>query len=474
MNPQLRLGSPLQRPQLSAVNWTLRSDRYDRAVVASLVYQSEAFRQGAKDNPTMRRIQKALGHDFYVMFYKVLPHFLSRDVADDPPTTPLAKRLQPLIERVLADPETGVTRMVTVLQDVYAAVAAIGATIHFIEKALDDKQLRSVLLDKTNNDETRADALWQSPRLGRIVTEAVQAGQSRQQDARQAAMNWGIEPGDLQYLPPEQRIPLIEKLQRLSQLSQLVGRVRQIFTARFRRKKKTGQLRMELADLNLGADLAYALPTELISLSHPVMRTEFFRRFVEAGMQQYAFHAPETMGRGPLVVLLDKSSSMEEEQRMRMDWACAIACALVEAARRRHMPSAVIPFDADVHPPLLFAAKDRQYPQKLLDMARIMPSGGTNYRLALAAGRQIVETLKSLAAADLVIVTDGECRLEPTQHRDLRNWKAKTGCRILGVMVAAKDPFGGGLSQFCDKVFPVASLTSDGERVAGEIADAVH
>ncbi len=61
-----------------------------------------------------------------------------------------------------------------------------------------------------------------------------------------------------------------------------------------------------------GADLARALPVELARLTDPRRRLDFFRSLAERQVLEYQLGGSDRLGRGPLVVLLDKSSSMDD------------------------------------------------------------------------------------------------------------------------------------------------------------------
>jgi hypothetical protein len=101
----------------------------------------------------------------------------------------------------------------------------------------------------------------------------------------------------------------------------------------------------EITDVEQGADLARALPAELAKLCPPRHRLDFMRSFLERQVLQYQLSGNETLGRGPLVLLLDKSASMEGTKDI---WSTALALALLEHAHAERRPFVLVDFNSRV------------------------------------------------------------------------------------------------------------------------------
>src|SRR3972149_5183062 len=75
----------------------------------------------------------------------------------------------------------------------------------------------------------------------------------------------------------------------------------------------------EVYDISLGNDIGRIIPAELSFLRHKALRKDFLKRLIEGRLLQY--YLKEEKGRGPLVVCVDGSSSMEGHKEM---WAKAV------------------------------------------------------------------------------------------------------------------------------------------------------
>jgi hypothetical protein len=92
-------------------------------------------------------------------------------------------------------------------------------------------------------------------------------------------------------------------------VGQLAGRFTRIAQQKRRTKVKHGA--EEICDVELGNDLGRLLPVELVKLRHPRLHALALRDLLERKAMQYALTGKEKMGKGPLVLLLDRSGSMD-------------------------------------------------------------------------------------------------------------------------------------------------------------------
>lgn len=130
---------------------------------------------------------------------------------------------------------------------------------------------------------------------------------------------------------------------RLRRIALLAGRFKRIAAQKRRTKVRHGA--DEVADVEQGADLGRLLPTELGKLVHPRLRVLGLRDLAERRALQYALRGSEVLGKGPLVVCLDKSGSMDGSSDV---WATAVSLALLDVAQRERRPFALLAFDADI------------------------------------------------------------------------------------------------------------------------------
>lgn len=233
---------------------------------------------------------------------------------------------------------------------------------------------------------------------------------------------------------------------RLRQIAMLAGRFKRIAAAKRRQKYRHGA--DEIADIEQGADLARLLPSEVVKLTHPKLRLAFMRTVVERSCLQYQLIGNAPLGRGPLVVLLDKSGSMDGPRDI---WATAVALALLDHAHREGRTFALLAFDYHVkHESVV--KPGGLLPQEALFTAC---AGGTEIGAAVARGLELIRQHQELRKGDLVVITDGGSDTASAPH--LRAAASMIGVSVLGVGIGVEAPW---LEPWCDEVQAITSLTS--------------
>ena len=237
---------------------------------------------------------------------------------------------------------------------------------------------------------------------------------------------------------------------RLRRIAQLAGRFTRIAAAKRRSKVRHGA--DEIVDVEQGADLARLLPLELVQLVHPRTKLMAYRNLLERQCLQYRLEGTEALGRGPLVVAIDKSGSMEGERDV---WATAVALALLDIARAERRPFALLCFDGRVkHEAVVMPGEG------LPEGALFVPAdGGTNIEAVVRRGLEIIEERPGpLRRADIVLITDGGSNAD--RAPELRARATALGVTVLGVAIDTDCEL---LMPWCDRVIAASdmSLISD-------------
>lgn len=191
---------------------------------------------------------------------------------------------------------------------------------------------------------------------------------------------------------------------RIKRIAALAGRLKRIAATKRRMKITHGA--DEVADVEQGSALARLLPSEIVKLANPLLRLALLRDITENRAMQYRLTGKDTKARGPMVVLVDKSGSMNGE---RDEWATAVALALLAEAQRQRRAFALIPFDSYVKATYIVQ------PGGSLSEAALMveADGGTDIPRALAAGLDVIEREGAMRKADIVLITDGGSCADP-------------------------------------------------------------
>jgi uncharacterized protein with von Willebrand factor type A (vWA) domain len=234
---------------------------------------------------------------------------------------------------------------------------------------------------------------------------------------------------------------------RLKQIALLAGRFKRIAASKRRQRLRHGA--DEISDIEQGADLGRLLPSELVKLSHRTHRLLLLKNVMERQAMQYLLSGNEPLGRGPLVVLLDKSGSMDGPRDI---WATALSLALLDQAQRERRPFALVAFDYRVK----FEAVVK--PDEPLPEAALFTSccGGTEIADAVNRGLELIRLNQGqLKKADLVLITDGgsDAQMAPK----LREQAVEMGVTILGLGIGVEREW---LAPWCDDIQVIQDLSS--------------
>jgi uncharacterized protein with von Willebrand factor type A (vWA) domain len=234
---------------------------------------------------------------------------------------------------------------------------------------------------------------------------------------------------------------------RLKQIALLAGRFKRIAAAKRRERLKHGA--DEIADIEQGANLGRLLPSELLKLTRSDTRLAFMRAFVEGALLQYQLVGHEPLGKGPLVVLLDKSGSMDGPRDI---WATALALALLDQAHRERRAFALICFDAQVKFEAIVKQGER-LPEGALFTAC---AGGTEISRATVRALEIIRSNEGkMKKADIVLITDGGS--DAASAPALRQAASALGVTILGLGIGVERAW---LEPWCDDIQVVSDLNT--------------
>lgn len=454
----------------------IAQDRYDRTVYDELRQASTAVasleQQGAETFP-------ALLQDFWAAFYKADPALADESKVQQPHRT----INRPFVERLLEDSATQEARLTTMLDELASAVAAVGAGQAMLKEFNERAELQEAqrLAQQARRQEERGDeqgaqesmekaeALLQGSARGvrRTVREAVQAGQEKAEQVQQVLAGWGLEPRDIQNVPIGDRLQMAERLttQNLERVADLVGRMRNLAQAKQRNKVK--KQRDEVHSITVGSDLPHVLPAELAALRHPLRRLDFYRRYTERQLLQYDLQTTEKLTKGPIVTAIDTSGSMAG---MPLEWAVSVALALASIASKQKRACHAMFFDTRVHHEYTFMPGEKDV-EKFVQMATMGVGGGTAYEPALDRAVEVMSE-QAFKQADVLMVTDGMCRMTDEKIQALTAWKRPRGVRFYTVLLGS--PYGSEhLGEWNDKVWRVTDLSQTGDETAGEIFEEV-
>jgi von Willebrand factor type A domain len=203
----------------------------------------------------------------------------------------------------------------------------------------------------------------------------------------------------------------LQSSHRLKRISELAGRLERVAAAKARSKVKPGV--GEIHGIGLGGlpDLARLLPSELVALRRRRLRLAFLARLLQQKALCYAMTGREPQARGPIVILLDESSSMREAAKD--IWSKAVALALLSTATKQRRAWHLVAFNAAITREVTIRAGKAT----INDVQRAIDrgcSGGTNFDPVVLRAVEVIRMSPTMKQADCVVITDGESDLEAT------------------------------------------------------------
>jgi uncharacterized protein with von Willebrand factor type A (vWA) domain len=282
------------------------------------------------------------------------------------------------------------------------------------------------------------------------------------EEAQQEAESWSLHVGGGGRTSAGAQIELGKKLAdnaKLKKLAQLVGRMRSQALAI--RQKLLERANEEVYEVGLGDQLSRLLPHELLALRHPLLRRDFARRYLDAGLAQYSLRGTDEKGRGPMIVCLDGSSSMAGDKEI---WAKAVSLTLLDIAQRQRRLFRSICF-ASTDTPLQILDLNRQQRfvadmSQVLELAEYFPGGGTDFQKPLDAALECLREAR-FRRGDIVFITDGECRVDGQWLADFKRSKTQLGFSLLSVLIDIGPNSLGALKDFSDRITTIRQLTTE-------------
>ena len=209
-------------------------------------------------------------------------------------------------------------------------------------------------------------------------------------------------------------------------------------------KSKVAKIkRDELFGINKSGNISRMLPSELLNLEDENLKYLFYAKYLENSLLTYEIKGKDEIekneteekisNKGPIVVCLDTSGSMKGTPLLR---AKALVLSITKILREENRELYVI----------LFGAKG-QFQEISLegeeDICRAIKflkksyEGGTDFETPLRRGIEIISEKENYRKADILMVTDGSCRISYQFKRVLKEEKERLDFKIYTVICEA-------------------------------------
>jgi uncharacterized protein with von Willebrand factor type A (vWA) domain len=264
--------------------------------------------------------------------------------------------------------------------------------------------------------------------------------------------------GKPQYASPTAKREVAAQLMtndKLRRIAELAGRMRRIAAEKQRMKTKHGV--DELADIMVGDNLSRLIPCELAKLANPLMKMDFRKKYLEKQLLQYRLRGKEKKGKGPVVVCVDESGSMQGNRDV---WAKAVALALLQIAQQQKRNFALIHFDSSVTRTDEFNGPVDQ--NRLMDTIAYFTGGGTSFEEPMDKAAEIINKDKNYNDADIILISDGDCCVQEKWVEEFNKNKDAHKVSVTTILINSRQT-NNGCSQFSNTIVPIDDLREDGD-----------
>jgi len=447
----------------------LNTDSFDRRRFSQLFDMSEKMRETErKGRGTFPSFLPLMG-DVWAGLFKMKPE-LQEEVK------PEYQMNKQLMDRVMAEVGFQEFREFTRLDDLSSALGTMKyseTVLEWIQEQKDRDQNLFDALDQAMQGD--ASAIQQASQAlqhaldisGNGLSKALQSAAQQAKDARDAVKSLlggigaGNEDAELKKVPLRDQLKLAEKLSseyQLKKIAEWAGRMKLIA------QKKQRNMHSEAIDrsgVTQGNQIEKLLPSELAAFSNPATKNDFLRRLVEGQALQYDTKGKEQLGKGPIVLCLDQSGSMEHQDTISKGFTLA----LMSIARKQRRDFALILFSNRAKGPQIFE-KGRITIDDMANFASVFLDGGTNFNEPLLKAAEVIQQSR-FNKADIIFVTDGDASLSDGFICDWNALKAMKDFRVLSLLLGSQQDRT--VNRFSDCVVKAKSFQDDAVYQAFEI-----
>ena len=302
--------------------------------------------------------------------------------------------------------------------------------------------------------------------ISALISQAVQSAAEKAEEVQAIIGAWSDEPGNLERNEVNEK--LLAKVRRsdvLKNVAKYLGRFREIFAQGKRNGYAYG--RGEKYSLELGNDLSKALTSELAMLASPQTMPLFLRKYQRRQIKQYQRREPVYKGMGDIICCLDESDSTEGDPAA---WGKAVALTLLEIAADGGRNFALVHFarkdrfQTNLFRPGAYTTADK------MTAAETFLGGGTNFETPMREALRLMRE-DGFENADIVFITDGQCKMPEDFPEELRKEQAERRFTITGVLLDSGSPgMEFSLKAFCQNIYRTSELT--GEDIVRELVSA--
>jgi uncharacterized protein with von Willebrand factor type A (vWA) domain len=295
----------------------------------------------------------------------------------------------------------------------------------------------------------------------RAVGRAVNEAGKEVEECKDACAALGMGPGSPGSNDPRAIAALFRRVRNnptLRRVCELAGRFRRLAQSRQRQKSTHGL--DDVVGVVPDGDVGRLLPHELAKLADDDLSDDALRRLVERQLMCREYHALEPVARGPVIVCVDESGSMQGEKG---HTAKALALALAWVARMQKRWISLVAYSGDSGERLLALPPGRWDEMALMDWIEQFIGHGSSLDVPVRELPRIYRQLNApLGKTDVIFLTDALCRIPAELQQQFLSWKRSVQARLITLVIKSQP---GDLAAISDEVYTVPALSVREEAV---------
>jgi uncharacterized protein with von Willebrand factor type A (vWA) domain len=262
---------------------------------------------------------------------------------------------------------------------------------------------------------------------------------------------------------PKQAMQIFKRLRKdksLKSIVQKMGRYLRLAQSMQRQKRTHGL--DDVVGIELSGDIHRILPSELALLADEDLEMDILRKIAERQAMSREYRAYEGAAKGPIVVCVDESGSMQGEPHAN---AKAFAAALGWIAKSQNRWCAFVGFSGGTEGTRLAMPPHKWDSAKFMDWLTHFYGGGTTLDVPLDELPRVYwpEFQAPRGKTDVVIITDACVDCPESMAAKFNAWKLAEKVKCYGIIIGDEP---GDLNLVCDQTWSVNYLDVEEECVS--------
>ena len=212
----------------------------------------------------------------------------------------------------------------------------------------------------------------------------------------------------------------------LAKIMKLVGHFQGCFDHKLRTSSDAHQIR---CGIKMGNEIQNLLPTEILFMMDEDFESLKMLDFVQKNTLQYKFKGKTPQTGGPIVCCIDETGSMSGE---RIELAKAFCFGLFQQAKKQNRSFQVLRFGRYGH-------CEKAVIKNGFDLIEIskqfMCDGSTDFETPLKTAMEIIKSERDYEKADIIMITDGESRVDDKFIDDFNSFKSQTNTKLVTLSI---------------------------------------